>query len=209
MNIIKFYIAIFVLFSFGISNTPHWLVEIDCEENLKFFEIRTLNTYNLDNCSNKDSNCGEYINLMHHSIFHNNKPISNQCDIGGRLLEYSLVPVNMAGSVYDLTPHFVFNLLIDNRKVIQDLPLFPSPLYDKSLWGLKISSIRFNGNAENIEIIVSDDELYEQTNSNKMNSHITWLWDSKYMSAFDPDWKSKWHSITENDIWDKKNFNLE
>ena len=84
MNTIKFYIAIFILFSFGISNTPHWLLEIDCEEDLKFFEIRTLNTYNLDNCSNKDSNCGEYINLMYHSIFHNNEPISNQCDIGGR-----------------------------------------------------------------------------------------------------------------------------
>ena len=37
-----------------------------------------------------------------------------------------------------------------------------------------------------------------------MNSHITWLWDSKYMSAFDPDWKSKWHSITEKDIWNEK-----
>ena len=72
----------------------------------------------------------------------------------------------------------------------------------------KISSIRFNANSESIEVIVSDDELYEQTNSNKMNSHVTWLWDSQYMSAFDPDWRSKWRPVSEVDIWNKKNFDL-
>ena len=195
------------LASIALSNSPHWLVEIDCEDNLNFFEIHTLNTYNLRDCNPTKSSCGEYINLMYHSIFYNNLTYSDKCNIGGRILEYSLVPVNMAGSIYDSTPHFVFNLLIDNREVVKDLPLFPSPLYDKSLWGLKILSIRFNNNAGSIEIIVSDDELYEESNANKINSQVNWLWDSNYISVFDPGWKTKWKPITETDIWNENNFN--
>ena len=29
------------LASISLSNSPHWLVEIDCEDNLNFFEIFT------------------------------------------------------------------------------------------------------------------------------------------------------------------------
>ena len=67
--------------------------------------------------------------------------------------------VEMNEFVVPETPEGIFNLLIDNRTVIKDLPLFPSPLYNKSLWGLKISSIRFNNNLGSIEIIIGDDEI--------------------------------------------------
>ena len=99
------------------------------------------------------------------------------------------------------------NLSIDDRLVIQDLPLSPSPRYSQIFWGLKISSIRLNNNSGSLEIIVSDDELYQELNAYKMDSHINWLWDSSYMSAFDPDWGIKWKPITENDIWNQNNFN--
>ena len=65
MKVIKFYIIIFILSSLGVSNTPHWLVEIDCESDLRFFEVRTLNTYNLDNCSsNRLAISILYINII-------------------------------------------------------------------------------------------------------------------------------------------------
>ena len=188
------------------SNNPHWLIEIDCEDNMNFFELHTLNTYNINNCKPEDSVCGEYINLMYYSIFQENKTYTNECDVGLRKIRYSLSPVNMSGSAYDSTPHFIFNLLIDNRPVIQDLPLFPSPLYSKSFWGLKISSIRFNNNLGSIEVVVGDDELYQEPNLNKIKTQINWLWDSNYISAFDPDWNTNWQPIKEQDIWDKKNF---
>tara|TARA_Y100001970_G_scaffold214030_1_gene261671 strand:- start:1218 stop:1877 length:660 start_codon:yes stop_codon:yes gene_type:complete len=195
-----------ILFNLNLASSPHWLIEFDCENELSFFEIRTLNTYNLNNCSPENNQCGEYINLMHYSIFHENKVYSDFCNIGGRELKYSLKPINMTGSIYDLTPHFILNLTIDNRTVIQDLPLFPSPLYDQVFWGLKISSIRFNNRSGSIEIIVSDDELYQHRNINKMDFLVNWLWDSNYMSAFDPDWGSKWTPIRENDVWNGNNF---
>ena len=132
------------LISLSYSNNPHWLIEFDCENNLNFFELHTLNTYNINSCSSNDRNCGEYINLAYYSIFNNNEVYANECEIGSRKIKYSLTPVNMAGSKYDLTPHFIFNLLIDDKPAIKDLPLFPSPLYNKSLWGLKVSSVRFN-----------------------------------------------------------------
>ena len=143
MRKLYFIILSFLILSIILPNSPYWLLEIDCDNESNFFEIRTFNTYNINNCSNENDMCGEYINLMHYSIFHENKMIEDKCDLIGRKLEYSLIPVNMAGSSYDITPHFVLNLIIDNRTVIEDLPLFPSPIYDKSLWGLKISSIRF------------------------------------------------------------------
>lgn len=196
----------FYILSTSLANNPYWLLEIDCDYSSNFFEVRTQNTYNISNCDNNDSHCGEYINLMYHSIFHENIIISDACELIGRKLEYSLVPVNMAGSSYDSTPHFVLNLIVDDRNVINDLPLYPSPLYNKNLWGLKISSIRFNANAANIEIIVSDDELYEKTNPYKIKTFNQWLWDSDYISAFDPGWESKWKPIVEDDIWNEKNF---
>ena len=98
-----------IMCQFIFSNNPHWLIEIDCEKDLNFFEIHSLNTYNLNNCDFNKSVCGEYINLMHYSVFHENKAYSNECELQGRKLEYSLVPVNMAGSVYDSTPHFIFS----------------------------------------------------------------------------------------------------
>ena len=200
------FICFIQLISICYSNNPHWLIEFDCENNLNFFELHTLNTYNINNCTANDENCGEYVNLMYYSIFQNNKIYADECEVGARKLEYSLTPVNMAGSKYDLTPHFIFNLLIDGRSVIKDLPLFPSPLYNKSLWGLKVSSIRFNNNLGSTEILVSDDELYQEQNLNKMNIKINWLWDSNYISAFDPDWNMNWKPITEKDIWNEKNF---
>ena len=187
-------------------SSPHWLMKADCEDDLNFFEIRTLNTYNLNNCTPKDRGCGEYVNLMYYSIFNENEIYSNVCSIGGRQLEYILKPVNMSGSSYDLTPHFTLNLIIDDRLVIQDLPLFPSPLYNSIFWGLKVESVRFNNNLGSVEIIVSDDELYQELNLRKMNSQIHWLWDSSYMSAFDPKWESNWEPITEIDIWNRDNF---
>ena len=78
------------LLSLNLATNPHWLIEFDCEEKLNFFEIRTLNTYNLNNCSPKNSQCGEYVNLVHYSIFHENKIYSSDCQIGGRELKYSL-----------------------------------------------------------------------------------------------------------------------
>ena len=201
--------SIFILLGVSFSSNPHWLVEIDCEDNLNFFELHTLNTYNLSECNPSNSLCGEYINLMHYSIFYNNKIYSNHCEVGSRLIEYSLTPVNMAGSTYDLTPHFIINITVDKQKVIEDLPLFPSPLYNKSLWGLKFASVRLNNNIGSIEVIISDDELYQESNSNKMKPYISWLWDSSYISAFDPKWKSKWKPIRESDIWHEKNFNKE
>ena len=200
------FIYFLAIISIAYSNKPHWLVEVDCEDSLNFFKVHTLNTYNINNCEPEDSNCGEYINLMHYSIFHENETFSNECEIGLRKLKYRFSPVNMSGSAYDSTPHFIFNLLIDGRPVIKDLPLFPSPLYNKSLWGLKISSIRFNNNLGSIEIIIADDELYQELNSNKMKTQINWLWDSNYISAFDPDWNTNWKPITEKDIWDESNF---
>ena len=199
-------ILFFYLLSITLANSPYWLLEIDCDNNSNFFEIRTLNTYNISNCDNNDSYCGEYINLMYYSIFQKNILISDKCELLSRKLEYSLVPVNMTGSSYDSTPHFVLNLIVDDRSVINDLPLFPSPIYNKTLWGLKISSVRFNANAANIEIIVSDDELYEKTNPYKIKTFNQWLWDSNYISAFDPEWGSKWKPIVEDDIWNEKNF---
>ena len=195
------------LINISFSNNPHWLVEIDCQDSLNFFELHTLNTYNLNNCESEDMKCGEYINLMYYSIFNNNQIYTDQCEIRSRKIEYSLVPVNMAGSLYDLTPHFIFNLIVDNRIVIKELPLFPSPLYNKSLWGLKISSIRFNNNLGSIEIIIGDDELYQEPNLSKIKSQTSWLWDSSYISAFDPEWETNWKPINENDIWNEKNFN--
>ena len=53
---------------------------------------------------------------MYYSIFHNNQSITGKCNVGGRLLEYSFIPVNMAGSIYDLTPHFVLNLIINKHQ---------------------------------------------------------------------------------------------
>ena len=209
ISLLKILIFSIILFGLNLASNPHWLVEFDCEDRLNFFEMHTLNTYNLNNCNPQDSQCGEYLNLMHYSIFHENKIYSNDCKIGGRKLEYSLEPVNMAGSVYDSTPHFILNISIDNRVVIQNLPLFPSPLYSQIFWGLKILSIRLNNNSGSIEIIVSDDELYQEFNLNKMNAQVNWLWDSSYMSAFDPEWEIKWKPITENDIWNKSNFNSE
>ena len=194
------------LISLSYSNNPHWLIEFDCENNLNFFELHTLNTYNINSCSSNDRNCGEYINLAYYSIFNNNEVYANECEIGSRKIKYSLTPVNMAGSKYDLTPHFIFNLLIDDKPAIKDLPLFPSPLYNKSLWGLKVSSVRFNNNLGSIEILVSDDELYQEQNPNKMNAHINWLWDSNYISAFDPGWNANWKPVIEEDIWNEKNF---
>ena len=187
-------------------STPHWLIEVDCEDRLNFFEVHTLNTYNLNNCTSKDKECGEYINLMYYSIFNENQIYSNTCNIGGRELEYIFKPVNMSGSSYDLTPHFTLDLIIDNRLVNQDLPLFPSPLYNSIFFGLKIESIRLNNNLGSVEIIVSDDELYQELNLRKMNTYIHWLWDSSYMSAFDPKWESSWKPITETDIWNRDNF---
>ena len=40
-----------------------------------------------------------------------------------------------------------------------------------------------------------------------MKSHISWLWDSSYISAFDPEWKTKWKPVGEEDVWNEKNFN--
>tara|TARA_Y100001970_G_C14001432_1_gene733606 strand:+ start:71 stop:709 length:639 start_codon:yes stop_codon:yes gene_type:complete len=202
-----FFTYYLVLLTFIHANNPNWLVEIDCENELNFFEMHTLNTYNINNCKPENSYCGEYINLMHYSIFHNNEEYMGECNIGLRKISYSLSPVNMSGSSYDSTPHFIFNLFIDNRSVIQNLPLFPSPLYNKSLWGLKVSSIRFNNNLGSIEVIIGDDELYQEPNSNKIKNQIKWLWDSSYISAFDPQMNSSWKPITEKDIWDNKNLN--
>ena len=201
----KLIFSLFVISLFFASN-PHWLIEFDCESDLNFFEINTLNTYNLNNCNSENRLCGDYINLMHYSIFHENKIYADYCDIAGREIKYILKPVNMAGSVYDSTPHFILYMSIDNRTVIKDLPLFPSPQYNQNFWGLKVSSIRFNSNSGSIEIIVSDDELYQELNHNKMNTYVNWLWSSSYMSAFDPNWGDKWIPITENDIWNESNF---
>tara|TARA_Y100000996_G_scaffold328403_1_gene264492 strand:- start:2238 stop:2585 length:348 start_codon:yes stop_codon:yes gene_type:complete len=113
----------------------------------------------------------------------------------------------MSDSVYDLTPHVTVDVKIDNRTVIQDLPIFPSPFYDKILWGLKVSSIRFNPNLGSVEVIVSDDEHYDQNNNIKIKSVTSWLWNSEYKSAFDPNWSGKWKPLSESDIWriDKAN----
>ena len=72
---------------------------------------------------------------------------------------------------------------------------------------LKISSIILNNNLGSIEVIIGDDELYQEPNSNKIKSQINWLWDSNYISAFDPDWKANWKPINEQDIWNEKNLN--
>ena len=48
---------------------------------------------------------------------------------------------------------------------------------------------------------------YHELNSNKMKAQINWLWDSNYISAFDPAWNTSWKPITEQDIWNEKNFN--
>ena len=205
MKLFKF----IIIFQIILSSSPHWLIEFDCEKDLNFFEIHTLNTYNLNNCDFNQSICGEYINLMYHSVFHNNKVHSGECELQSRKIEYSLKPVNMAGSIYDSTPHFIINLKIDNREVIKELPLFPSPLYDKSLWGLKIASIRYNNNTGSIEVMVSDDELYPDFNPRKLDPQVSWLWDSNYISAFDPEWKTKWKPIIEKDIWNENKFKTE
>ena len=201
MRLFKIWFFSLILSQFILSNNFHWLVEIDCDKHLNFFEIRTFNTYNLDNCTADNDKCGEYINLLYYSLSHNNQVYHNTCEVDGRNLEFSFKPINMTGSIYDLTPHFIVNLEIDNRIVIQDLPIYPSPLYDKTLWGLKISSIRFNANLGSVDVIVSDDEHYDQNNSNKINTITTWLWDSNYNSAFDPNWGTKWKPLTESDIW--------
>ncbi len=202
MNSFKIWLLPLIVFHLILSNNFQWLVEIDCDKKLNFFEIRTLNTHNLDNCTAADSKCGEYINLSYYSVHNKNQIYHNICEIDERNLDFSLKPINMAGSVYDLTPYFSINLKIDNRIVVQDLPIYPSPLYDKILWGLKISSLRFNANLGSIEIIISDDEHYDQSsNNNKINAVTTWLWNSSYKSAFDPNWGGKWQSLTESDIW--------
>ena len=195
-----------MLFSLKISSSPHWLIDFNCEQSLNFFELKTLNTYNLKNCSKSDKMCGEYINLMYYSIFNNDKKIIDYCEIGNREIKFSLKPVNMSGSKYDSTPHFLIDLFIDNKLVIKELPLFPSPIYSRALWGLKVSSIRFNNNMGSIEIFISDDELYQENNPNKMNVLTFWLWDSNYMSAFDPKWETNWRNINEKDIWSEKNL---
>ena len=203
----KYKIFFWCLFlSFKFSSSPHWLIEIDCDKSLNFFELRTFNAYNLLNCDKTKNICGEYINLMFYSIFNNEDALIDYCEIGNRKIKYSLKPVNMSGSKYDTTPHFLLDLSIDNRLVVKEVPLFPSPVYAKELWGLKLSSIRFNNNMGSIEIFISDDELYQESNSNKMNSLTFWLWDSNYMSAFDPKWEMNWKSINEQDVWSKDNF---
>ena len=206
MKNLSFIITSFFLISINLSNTLHWLAEIDCEENLNLFEIRTLNTYNLNQCEPTHNNCGEYINLMSYSIFHNNQSIEGECYLSGRKIQYLLRPANLSNSEYDTTPHFLINLFIDDHQVLRNLPIFPSPIYNQILWGLKVSSIRFNANTGSITVIVSDDEHYEQTNNAKMNSITTWLWDSDYKSAFDPDWESKWKALDESDIWNVNNI---
>ncbi len=195
-----------ILFCLKISSSPHWLIEFDCEKSLNFFELKTLNTYNLKNCNQSEKTCGEYINLMYHSIFNNDNKIIDYCEIGNRKIKVSLKPVNMSGSKYDSTPHFLIDFFIDNKQVIKELPLFPSPIYSKVLWGLKVSSIRFNNNLGSIEIFISDDELFQENNPNKMNVMTFWLWDSNYMSAFDPKWEVNWRPINEKDIWSDKNL---
>ncbi len=189
-----------------LSNNFNWLVEIDCDDDLNFFEIRTLNTYNLSNCNSLDSNCGEYINLEYYAAINMNQNYWGSCDIKGREINYILAPINMSDSVYDLTPHFTVNIKIDNRSVIQDLPIYPSPLYDKNLWGLKVSSIRFNPNLGNIEVIISDDEHYDQNNNKKIKAITSWLWNSDYKSAFDPNWGGKWKPLSESDVWNLDNI---
>ena len=131
----------FFILNISLSSSSHWLLEVDCDNNSNFFQIRTFNTYNINNCNEKKQYCGEYTNLIHHSIFHKNKEIHNDCKLMGRNLEYNLTPVNMGGSSYDTTPYFILNLSIDGRNVIKEVPLYPSPIYKKSFWGLKISSI--------------------------------------------------------------------
>ena len=56
-------------------------------------------------------------------------------------------------------------------------------------------------------MIIGDDELYQELNLNKIGPQINWLWDSNYISAFDPDWNTNWKPITEKDIWNENNFN--
>lgn len=200
-------IYVLIVSQFILANSFNWLIEIDCDDDLNFFEIRTLNTYNLSNCNSKYSKCGEYINLEYYSSTNNNLSYVGNCELDNREIEYILNPINMSDSVYDLTPHFTVNLKIDKRTVIQDLPIFPSPLYDKILWGLKVSSIRFNPNLGIVEVIVSDDEHYDQTNNIKIKAVTKWLWNSDYKSAFDPNWAGKWKPLSESDIWsiDKAN----
>ena len=203
----KICIFLLIIFQFILANNFNWLVEIDCDDDLNFFEIRTLNTYNLSNCNSDNSKCGEYINLEYYSTIHNNLSYIGNCELEDRKIEYILTPINMSDSVYDLTPHFTVDVKIDNRTVIQDLPIFPSPFYDKILWGLKVSSIRFNPNLGSVEVIVSDDEHYDQNNNIKIKSVTSWLWNSEYKSAFDPNWSGKWKPLSESDIWsiDKAN----
>ena len=202
MNSFKIFFFFLLISHFALCGNFHWLIEVDCDDDLNFFEISTLNTYNLSNCTPNDSKCGEYINLKYYSTLHKNQIYFGTCDVDGRKLEYTLKPINMSDSIYDLTPHFAITLKIDNRLVVQDLTIYPSPLYDKILWGLKISSIRFNANLGSIEVIVSDDEHYDQNNSNKIKAVTSWLWNSNYKSAFDPNWGTKWEPLTESDIWD-------
>ena len=199
MTSFKIFFFLFIS-QLALCSNFNWLVEIDCDDDLNFFEIRTLNTYSLSNCMPNDSKCGEYLNLEHYSTIHNNEVYFSVCSIEGREIEYALTPINMSDSAYDLTPHFTINLKIDNRSVIQNLPIYPSPLYDKTLWGLKVSSIRFNANLGSVEIIISDDEHYDQ-NNNKIKAITSWLWNSNYKSAFDPNWGGKWEPLTESDIW--------
>ena len=200
-----FILSLVFLLDITFSNTRHWLVDVDCEESLNFFQIQTLNTYNLSRCSPENLKCGEYINLASYSAFHNNESIDGHCQLESRTIKYSLIPVNLSNSIYDMTPHFLVNISIDERSVINDLPLFPNATYNQILWGLKVNSIRFNANLASIEIIVSDDEHYDQNNSLKINSITTWLWDSDYKSAFDPNWASQWKPLGEYDIWNIDN----
>ena len=72
LTYIGFSFFFIILFNLNLASSPHWLIEFDCENELSFFEIRTLNTYNLNNCNPENNQCGEYINLMHYSIFHEN-----------------------------------------------------------------------------------------------------------------------------------------
>ena len=56
----KICIFLLIIFQFILANNFNWLVEIDCDDDLNFFEIRTLNTYNLSNCNSKYSKWGVY-----------------------------------------------------------------------------------------------------------------------------------------------------
>ena len=91
--------------------------------------------------------------------------------------------------------------------LIQEISVIELPPSKLDIGLLTAEYLKENKNYRcRIQIFISDDELFQENNPNKMNVMTFWLWDSNYMSAFDPKWEVNWRPINEKDIWSDKNL---